>query len=102
MKLDVAAALLQSKSRVRVRLIVSLVLASLLFLCSGAVIAADDAEGGDSQSVLSEEPAPEAQADDSETQPAFENATWENSRRIPLGSSWTEGDGYWGPSLNQD
>jgi hypothetical protein len=102
MKLNVAAALLQSKRRVRIRLIVSLVLASLLFLCSGVVIAADDAEGGDSQSVESEDPAPEAQADDSETQPSFENATWENSRQIPLESRWTEGDGYWGPSLNQD
>ena len=30
------------------------------------------------------------------------NATWENSRQIPLGSAWVEGDAYWGPSLNED
>jgi hypothetical protein len=26
--------------------------------------------------------------------------TWEESRRIPLGEAWTEGFGYWGPTLN--
>ena len=26
--------------------------------------------------------------------------TWDNSRRVPLMSEWTEGDGYWGPDLN--
>jgi hypothetical protein len=30
------------------------------------------------------------------------HATWENSRQIPLGSAWVEGDAYWGPSLNED
>jgi len=28
------------------------------------------------------------------------HATWENSRRIPLMSEWTESDGAWGPDLN--
>jgi len=28
------------------------------------------------------------------------DATWENSRHIPIGTDWTEGDGYWGPDLN--
>lgn len=100
MKLNVAAALLQSNRRVRVQPIVSLVLASLLFFFSGAVIAAD--EGGDSQAVQDEAPAPEPPANDGETEATVENATWENSRQIPLQSRWTEGDGYWGPSLNQD
>lgn len=27
--------------------------------------------------------------------------TWENSRRIPIMSDFTEGDGYWGPDLNE-
>ena len=31
-----------------------------------------------------------------------ENATWENSRRIPRMSDWTEGDGAFGPSLRMD
>lgn len=30
------------------------------------------------------------------------HATWENSRRIPLMSEWTEGDGTWGPDLNMN
>jgi len=30
------------------------------------------------------------------------NETWENSRRLPLQSRWIEGNGYFGPSLNQD
>ena len=28
--------------------------------------------------------------------------TWDNSRRIPLGRAFIEGDGYWGPELNSD
>lgn len=30
------------------------------------------------------------------------SATWENSRRIPIQSEWIEGEGAWGPELNQD
>ena len=30
------------------------------------------------------------------------DASWENSRQIPLQSAWSEGDGYWGPSYNED
>ena len=30
------------------------------------------------------------------------NDTWENSRRIPLQSEWTEGNGIFGPDLNMD
>jgi hypothetical protein len=26
--------------------------------------------------------------------------TWDNSRRIPMMSRWTESDGWWGPDLN--
>jgi hypothetical protein len=29
------------------------------------------------------------------------NATWENSRQIPIGSDFVEGNGYWGDDLNQ-
>jgi hypothetical protein len=28
--------------------------------------------------------------------------TWENSRRIPMQSEWTEGNGVFGPELNMD
>ena len=28
--------------------------------------------------------------------------TWGNSRRIPMGSDFVEGDGYFGPDLNRD
>jgi hypothetical protein len=28
--------------------------------------------------------------------------TWDDSRRIPLGSGFIEGDGYWGADLNSD
>ena len=108
MKLNVAAALFQSERHGRARLIVSLVLASLLFFSSGAVMAADEVD-----SVESEESAPEphalatAIANDyagaaDETEPAVENATWDNSRQIPVMSAWTEGDAYWGPSYNEE
>ena len=30
------------------------------------------------------------------------DATWENSRRIPIGSEFVEGNGYWGDDLNSD
>ena len=30
------------------------------------------------------------------------NATWENSRRIPLQTDFLEGDGYFGPDLNME
>jgi hypothetical protein len=30
-----------------------------------------------------------------------EGPTWENTRRIPYLSDFTEGDGYWGPDLNE-
>jgi len=29
------------------------------------------------------------------------DATWENSRQIPIGSEFVEGNGYWGDDLNQ-
>jgi hypothetical protein len=29
-----------------------------------------------------------------------EDDTWMNSRRIPLGSQWVEGNGFWGPNRN--
>lgn len=28
--------------------------------------------------------------------------SWDNARQIPRMSDWTEGDGYFGPDLNQD
>jgi hypothetical protein len=30
------------------------------------------------------------------------DATWENSRKIPIQSEFIEGNGYWGPDLNSD
>ena len=30
-----------------------------------------------------------------------EEPNWENTRRIPYGFDFTEGDGYWGPNLNE-
>jgi hypothetical protein len=30
------------------------------------------------------------------------DATWENSRQIPIGSEFVEGNGYWGDDLNQE
>lgn len=31
-----------------------------------------------------------------------EDETWESARRIPEGSAFVEGDGYWGPDLNSE
>jgi hypothetical protein len=30
-----------------------------------------------------------------------EDPTWENTRRLPYMSDFTEGDGYWGPDLHE-
>ena len=30
------------------------------------------------------------------------DATWENSRQLPIQSDFNEGNGYWGDDLNQD
>jgi len=30
------------------------------------------------------------------------NATWANSRQMPLQDEFLEGDGYWGPELNRE
>ena len=120
MKLNVAAALVQSeyvqpRYKGRVRPIVSLVLASLLFFSSGAVMAADEVDAGEAspEATESEDAAPEPHAlataiakdntdDGDEAKPAVENATWENSRQIPVMSAWTEGGGFWGPSYHED
>ena len=122
MKLNVAAALFQSEHvqpgyRGRVRLIVSWVLASLLFFSSGAAMAADEVDAGEAspEAAESEDTAPEPHAlataiasdntdntDADEAKPAIENATWENSRQIAVMSAWTEGDGYWGPAYHED
>ena len=30
-----------------------------------------------------------------------DNDTWDNTRHLPMQSDWNEGDGYWGPTLNE-
>ena len=109
MKLNVAAALFQSEPRVRVGLITSLALVGLLVISSGAAMALDgidlskpseeNDEGGCSQLVRIKYPF--LGCSDGEIGLADEDDSWENSRQIPLMRAFTEGDGYWGPSLNE-
>jgi len=108
MKLNVAAALFQSNCRLRVRLVTSLILSSLLVLSSGAALALDGIElsepseesdeGGCSRLVQIKYPF--LSCSGSEIGLAEENEMWENSRQIPVMGAFVEGDGYWGPSLN--
>jgi len=37
-----------------------------------------------------------------QARPLRAEPAWSNTRQIPLMSDWTEGDGAWGPDLNQD
>lgn len=37
-----------------------------------------------------------------QAKPLAPNSSWESARQIPPMSDWTEGDGTWGPDLNQD
>lgn len=37
-----------------------------------------------------------------QARPTNPNPTWERTRQIPRMSDWTEGEGTWGPDLNQD
>lgn len=37
-----------------------------------------------------------------QARPIQANPTWAAVRQIPIMSAWTEGDGAWGPDLNQD
>lgn len=37
-----------------------------------------------------------------QVKPLDPNPSWASARQIPLMSNWTEGDGAWGPDLNQD
>jgi len=46
--------------------------------------------------------APEAGRTLVQAKPVQTNPSWNSARQIPLMSDWTEGDGAWGPDLNQD
>jgi len=37
-----------------------------------------------------------------QSRPVRTDPAWEAARQIPRMSDWTEGDGAWGPDLNQD
>ncbi len=37
-----------------------------------------------------------------QARPVNPNPSWERARQIPRMSDWTEGEGTWGPDLNQD
>lgn len=37
-----------------------------------------------------------------QVRPLNPNPSWESTRQIPRMSDWTEGNGAWGPDLNQD
>lgn len=109
MKLKIAAALFQSERRLRVRLITSLALAGFILFASGAAKALDGIDLNEPAEENGEAGCPQlvqikypflgcgegkiGSADDADS--------WDQSRRIPLMSVWTEGDGYWGPSLNE-
>lgn len=108
MKLNVAAALFQSERRLQVRLITSWVLAGCILFSSGAAMALDgidlsqpSAENGEGEcSQLVQIKYPFLSCRDGEIGLADADDSWDNRRRIPLMSAWTEGDGFWGPSLN--
>ncbi len=115
-KLDVAAVVstlfqskIHSKARARVTLIISLVLSVLLLVSTGAALALD----GIDLSEPSEEVAdgdcsrlvqikyPFLSCSDGEIGMAESDELWEDHRQIPLMRPFVEGDGFWGPDLNQ-
>lgn len=109
MKLKIAAALFQSERRVRARMIISLALAGLLLFFSGTAMALDgidlsgplDEDDGGGCSELVQIKYPFLNCRDGEIGSTDYGENWDNHRQIPLMSDWAEGDGYWGPSLNE-
>jgi hypothetical protein len=98
-----------SKARARVTLVISLVLSVLLLISTGAALALD----GIDLSEPSEEVAdgdcsrlvqikyPFLSCSDGEIGMAEADEVWEDHRQIPLMRPFVEGDGFWGPDLNQ-
>jgi len=86
-----------------------LVLSMVVFLFSGAAFALDDFDlSNPSESVEDEACSrlfqikyPFLVCGPGENGSPDDGATWENTRRIPIMSDFTEGDGYWGPDLNE-
>lgn len=115
MKLDVAAALLESVRRPRARVAISwvsavfMVLTVLVFFWSGAAMALDGIDLSKPSEEIVEEGCsrlvqikyPFLSCGNGEMGPTDSDETWENIRQIPLMSSWVESDGFWGPSLNE-
>ncbi len=110
MKLDVAAATLRTTHHSSTRIFVSLLSSLLILFASGSAFAldgidlsnpaSDDESGGCPPLIQIKYPFIDCPDDEIGLDDADD--TWENSRRIPLMSRWTEGDGTWGPDLNSD
>ena len=88
----------------------SLALVGLLFFSSGAAMALDGIDlsvpaeevGEGECSRLVQIKYPFLSCTNGEIGLADGDASWENSRQIPVQGSWLEGDAYWGPSYNAD
>ena len=86
-----------------------LVLSLVVFLFSGTALALDDFDLSNPPDAVEDEACPRLYqikypflaCGESEVGSPDEEPTWENTRRIPYGFDFTEGDGYWGPDLNE-
>jgi len=117
MKLD-AAAQLRSDRPFRTTLIFSLAFLSLLLFTGaasaleGIVISGPDAADDSMAEASAPEPGacprliqikyPFLHCQNGEIGSAAADESWDNSRRLPLQDEFIEGNGYFGPSLNQD
>ncbi len=86
-----------------------LVLSLAVFLFSGVAFALDGIDLSNPPEAVEDEACsqlfkikyPFLPCGGSEVGSPDEQPDWENTRRIPLMSDFTESDGYWGPELNE-
>lgn len=109
MKLDAAAVFAGSLSYARLGFGFPTVVATgLLFLASSAMALdgidlSHPSEAGDEAGCpeLVRIKYPFLRCTNGEIGSAAGDEKWDMSRKIPIMSPWTEGDGYWGPDLNE-
>jgi len=86
-----------------------LVLSLVVFLFSGVASALDGLDLSNPPEDAQDEACPRLfqikypflVCGDSKAPSPAEQPNWQNTRRIPYGFDFTEGDGYWGPNLNE-
>jgi len=108
MKPNAVAPVLRTQAGFRIGSLVLLSLSLLMLLFAGAASALDGIDLSAPAEEVAEGECPQLiqikypflSCANGQIETPDESATWAETRRIPLGEAWTEGFGYWGPTLN--